>query len=206
MNIYIDFDGTLFDSTIQYQRLLNIFKKYNIKQEYIENLKKEEFYQKEKSYDILAQKIIEENNLDKSILEEVDKIYTKDLVYPDVVPFLEKYYQKYNLILLTLGNVNHQKKKIKVSELSKYFKDIIIAKNDKSKINIDYKSGIFIDNNPIELEKFYNSKATNLIRIKRNNDKYSKLKLNLDNIPEFVDFFEMLDKNYIEQIGVKHYE
>ena len=32
MKIYIDFDGTLFNSTIQYKRFINVFKKYNIKE------------------------------------------------------------------------------------------------------------------------------------------------------------------------------
>lgn len=205
MKMYIDFDGTLFDSTIQYERLLNIFKKYNVDKDYIEELKKEDFYQKEKSYDVLAEKIISNKNLDPNILNEVNDIYTEDLVYPDVVPFLEKYSNKFELILLTLGNVKHQQKKIKVSNLSKYFKDIIIAEKDKSKINIDYTKGIFIDNNPIEIERFYNSKAAYLIRIKRDIDKYSKIPLNLENVPEFKDFDELTKSNYLEKIG-ENYE
>lgn len=205
MKIYIDFDGTIFDSTIQHQRLINIFKKYNVSEKYITNLMKENFYQKEKSYDVLAARIIKEKNLPTTILKEVDGIYTKDLVYPDVVPFLEKYYPKYELILLTLGNIEHQQKKIKVSELEKYFKEIIIAEKDKSKINIDYTKGIFIDNNPQELERFYNSKARYLIRIKRDIDKYSKIPLNVNNIPEFKDFDELTKNNYIEKIG-ENYE
>ena len=59
----------------------------------------------------------------------------------------------------------------------KYFKDIIITNKDKSKLNIDYTNGIFIDNNPLELEKFYNSNSINLIRIKRDTDKYFKVYL-----------------------------
>lgn len=201
MKMYIDFDGTLFDSTIQYERLLNIFKKYNIEKDYIEELKKEDFYQKEKSYDVLAEKIISNKNLDPNILKEVEGIYTEDLVYPDVVPFLKKYSSKFELILLTLGNVKHQEKKIKVSKLSKYFKDIIIAEKDKSKIDIDYTSSIFIDNNPIELERFHNSKAGYLIRIKRDIDKYSLLPLTVDNVPEFANFDELTKSNYLDKIG-----
>ncbi|MBQ2873018.1 MAG: HAD hydrolase-like protein [Bacilli bacterium] len=205
MKIYIDFDGTLFDSTIQYQRLINILKKYNISEDYIKTLMKEDFYKKEKSYDILATKIIEEKKINSHIQKEINSIYTKDLVYPDVIPFLEKYSKKYDLILLTLGNIQHQEKKIKSSELKKYFKDIIITDKDKSKLNIDYTKGIFIDNNPKELEKFYNSKAAHLIRIKRNIDKYSKIPLNIENIPEFKNFEELTKNNYIEKIG-ENYE
>ena len=211
MKIYIDFDGTLFNSKIQYQRLINIFKKYNIEEKYIKNLMKEEFYQKEKSFDILTKKIIKDKNLDQGIFKELNNIYKSDLIYPDVIPFLEKYQNKYELILLTLGNIENQEKKINSSNLSKYFKHIIglihvkdlfsLSVKDKSKLNIDYINGIFIDNNPKELEKFYNSKAKYLIRIKRESDKYSKISLSIKNIPEFKNFEELMNSNYIEKIG-----
>ena len=195
MKIYIDFDGTLFDSTIQYQRLINLFKKYNIDEIYIQNLMKEDFYQKEKSYDLLAEKIISNKNLNPNIIKEIDNIYTKDLVYPDVIPFLEKYHNKFELLLLTLGNKLHQEKKIKASNLNKYFK----------KLSIDYQNSIFIDNNPKELEKFYNANAKHVIRIKRNVDKYSKISLKIKEIPEFIDFNELTKSNYLDKIG-ENYE
>lgn len=205
MKIYIDFDGTLYNSTLEYERLINIFKKYNIDKEYINSLKKEKFYQKQKSYDVLAERIIKDNNLSPNIQEEVNAMYDTGLVHQDVIPFLEKYQNKYELILLTMGNKNHQWKKINASKLDKYFKDVIIAEKDKSKLNIDYTNGIFIDNNPEELEKFYNSKANYLIRIKRDVDKYSKMPIKIENIPEFKDFEELLKSNYIEKIG-ENYE
>lgn len=205
IKIYIDFDGTLFDSTKLYEKFINTFNKHNIKKEYIENII-ENIYEKEKNYDILAKKIIKDNNLDNSIQNELNNIYSKDLIFKDTIPFLEKYHKKYDLILLTLGNKFYQEKKINSSNISKYFKEIIITNNDKSKLNIDYQNGIFIDNNPHELKKFYNSKAKYLIRIKRDTDKYSKLDLNINNIPEFKDFNELLNSNYINKIGEKIYE
>ena len=135
---------------------------------------------------------------------KIDKIYSKDLIYNDVIPFLEKYYQKYELILLTLGNKIYQKKKIDSTNINKYFKDIIITDKDKSKLNINYKEGLFIDNNPNELKKFYNSKALYLIRIKRDTDKYSKYDINIKDIQEFKDFNEI--STYIEKIGENNYE
>lgn len=198
MKIYIDFDGTIFDSTKLYNKFINIFNKYNIKKEYI----KHELYDQNKNLDILANEIIKKNNLNLNILKELENIYSKNLVFKDVIPFLEKYYQKYDLILLTLGDKTYQQKKINESKLKKYFKDIIITNKDKSNLdNIDYTNGIFIDNNPIELEKFYNSNAKNLIRIKRNHDKYSKLNLNINNVPEYNNFNELITTNYIDNIG-----
>lgn len=205
MKIYIDFDGTLFDTFKLKQEFINLFNKYNVKKEYIEKIINES-YQKDKNLDILAKKIIEKNNLDSSILTELDNIYSKKLIYKDAIPFLEKYYQKYDLILLTLGTAKYQQKKINASNISKYFKKIIITNNDKSKLNIDYNSGIFIDNNPLELKKFYNSHAEHLIRIKRDNDKYSKLKKDINSIVEFTDFNDLLESKYIEKIGEFNYE
>ena len=200
MNIYIDFDGTLYNTTKLNKNFIHIFNKYNINTEYIKKL-----MNNYKNYDILANKIIIDNNIDKSIYNEIFNLYSNNLVYKDVIPFLEKYYKKYELILLTLGNKEYQEKKIKSSNLKKYFKDIIITNKDKSKLNIDYTNGIFIDNNPNELKKFYNSNATYLIRIKRNEDKYSKLNLDIKNIPEFNSFKDLDNSNYLKKIGeIKH--
>ena len=196
MKIYIDFDGTLYNTTKLNKNFINIFNKYNIDKKYIKKL-----MNNHKNYDILANKIIKENNIDKSIYNELFNLYSNDLVFKDVIPFLEKYHKKYELILLTLGNKEYQEKKINSSNLRKYFKDIIITNKDKSKLNIDYINGIFIDNNPNELKKFYNSNATKLIRIKRNDDKYSKLNLDINNIPEFNNFEELDNNNYLEKIG-----
>ena len=203
MKIYIDFDGTLFNNSKHYKKLITIFKKYNIQEEYINNLTNNKHY---KNMDNLAKEIINNNNLDKSIIKEINTIYNKDLIYKDIIPFLEKYQNKYDLILLTLGTKNYQLKKIKSSNISKYFKEIIITNKDKSKLNIDYQNNIFIDNNPKELKKFYRSKAKYLIRIKRNTDKYSKINLDIENIPEFNNFNELLESKYIEKIGEKNYE
>ena len=202
MKIYIDFDGTLFNSKKHYNKYTTIFKEYNIDIKKILN----KIYEKEKNFDSIAKKIIKEYNLNSTIYEELDKIYSKKLIFKDAIPFLEEYSKKHDLILLTLGNINYQNKKIKHSNISKYFKDIIITNKDKSTLDIDYENGIFIDNNPLELKKFYNSKAKHLIRIKRDSDKYSKLDLDIENIPEFTDFDELTKSKYIEKIGEKYYE
>lgn len=201
MNIYIDFDGTLYNTDKLYKNFINIFKKYNIEEKEIKDLMKQVPYKTTKSFDVLADIIIKKYNLNSDIHNKLNKIYHNNYLYNDVILFLEKYYKKYNLVLLTLGNISYQQKKINNSKINKYFKDIIITDKDKSKLNINYSKGIFIDNNPKELKNFYNSNATNLIRIKRKNDKYSKLTLNIKNVPEFKDFNDLLNNKYIETIG-----
>lgn len=196
MKIYIDFDGTIYNTTKLNNNFITIFSKYNIDEKYIKKL-----MHNYKNYDTLANKIILDNNLDKSIYNELFNLYSRDLVYKDIVPFLKKYHKKYYLVLLTIGNKTYQEKKINSSNLKKYFKEIIITNKDKSKLNIDYINSIFIDNNPNELKKFYNSNATKLIRIKRNDDKYSKLNLDIKNIPEFNSFEDLDNSNYLKEIG-----
>jgi len=205
MKIYIDFDGTLFNSTKLYKEFIKIFNKYNIKKEYIENYFNKE-YQKEKNFDTISKKIIKENNLNTSIYKELNNIYSNNLIFKDTIPFLKKYSKKYDLILLTLGTKSYQEKKIKSTNISKYFKEIIITNKDKSKLNIDYSNGIFIDNNPFELKKFYHSNAKYLIRIKRKSDKYSKYLLDINTIPEYNNFNELNKSNYIDKIGENNYE
>lgn len=200
MKIYIDFDGTIYNSYKLDNKFINIFTKYNINKKYIKKLINDI-----KNYNLVSSTLIKEFNLNNNILKEINNIYSNEFIYKDAITFLEKYYKKYDLILLTLTNdLNYQKKKINSSNLKKYFKDIIITTKDKTKLKeIDYEKGIFIDNNPIELEKFHNSNAINLIRIKRDNDKYSKLSLNIKNIPEFKNFDELTTSNYIEKIEEK---
>ena len=163
-------------------------------------------YKTERNLDKIASKIIKENNLDTSIIDELNNLYSEKLVFKDAIKFLKKYYKKYDLILLTLGIKNYQEKKIKSSNISKYFKEIIITNNDKSKLDINYQENIFIDNNPYELKKFSISNANHLIRIKRDIDKYSKVNLDINNVIEYKDFEELLKSNYIDKIGEKNYE
>ena len=198
MKIYIDFDGTLYNSYKLDNKFINIFNKYNINEKYIKKLINEL-----KNNNKVANILISEFNIEKNISNEINNIYTDELVFKDAIPFLEKYYQKYDLILLTLTNdIDYQRRKINSSNLKKYFKEIIITTKDKSKIEtINYHNGIFIDNNPLELKKFHNSNAIHLIRIKRDTDKYSKLNINIDNIQEYKNFLDLRISNYIDKIG-----
>lgn len=205
MNIYIDFDGTLYKTNELYNRFIKLFNKYNFSETDIQKFMKQEPYKTHKSFDILANKIINDYNLNKEEIEqELNNIYTEDLVYPDVIPFLEKYSKKYNLILLTLGNIEHQKRKINSSKLSKYFKDIIITNKDKSLLNIDYSKSIFIDNNPKEIEKFHNVNAYSIIRIIRNNDNFYNNQKNIIDTKEYFNFQDI--GNYIDKIGGNYNE
>ena len=149
-------------------------------------MKKELFTNRRFNLDILTDYIISKYNI-KNLNQEVESLYNNSYVFEDVIPFLEKY-KNYNLILLTLGDIDYQNRKIESSNLSKYFQDIIITDVDKSQLDINYKDNLFIDNNPKELIKFQN-KGGKILRIRRIEDKYSVI--DLDNVLEYKNFFDL---------------
>lgn len=186
MKIYIDFDGTLFNTDKFYQDYLDILNKYNISSFKIDEMKKELFANRKFNLDILTDYIISKYNI-KNLKQEVEYLYNNSYVFEDVIPFLEKY-KNYNLILLTLGDIDYQNRKIESSNLTKYFQDIIITDVDKSQLDINYKDNLFIDNNPKELNRFQNN-GGKIIRIRRIEDKYSVI--DLDNVLEYKNFFNL---------------
>ena len=63
-------------------------------------------------------------------------------------------------------------------------------------------NNIFSDGDEYDISQF---KEPEIIRIKRESDKYSKISLNIKNIPEFKNFEELINSNYIDKIG-ENYE
>ena len=176
MNLYLDFDGTLFNTDKFYQDYLDLLKEYKINKDIIDKEKENLFKNSLFNLDTLTKQLINKYNLDKVVFDKVNNLYNNTYVFQDVIPFLEKNKTK-KIYLLTYGEYNYQIKKINGSKLSKYFQDIIITDKDKSKLNLDYKNSIFIDNNPSEIEKFLKV-SNNVIRIRRREDKYSKIDFN----------------------------
>ena len=148
MNIYIDFDHTLFNTTLF---INDIMQNKNQQLTFLE-----------------LKKLVKKQNLN-----------LKNYLYPDVIPFLEKYQDK-NLILLTHGDYDYQLFKIRESKIVKYFKEIKITDNYKGLLKLDYQKSIFIDDNPKEIESLLKNpiKPLKIIRIKRG--KYKDLEQFLD--------------------------
>ena len=120
MKIYIDFDGTLFNTDKFYQDYLDILNKYNISSLEIDEMKKELFTNRRFNLDILTDYIISKYNI-KNLKQEVEFLYNNSYVFEDVIPFLEKY-KNYNLILLTLGDIDYQNRKIESSNYNNILK------------------------------------------------------------------------------------
>lgn len=190
MKIYIDFDGTLFDTDKYMSDFMDIFNQYGINSVIFDEVRANLFNdEKLFNLDIIIDYFIEKYNVDIELKYKIDNLLTNSYVYPEVIDCLNILINSgFELYLLTYGDALFQLKKIEASNLSGYFKGIIITDKDKSELNLDYKNSIFIDNNPIVIEKLYESKAKKLIRIKRKSDRYTKDKCNVCNIMECSDF------------------
>ena len=194
MKIYIDFDGTLFDTDKYNQDFINLFNKYGITNETFIN-ERDAIFNKDNLFDLykLAEHLIKKYNLNKEIKSKILNILNTSYIYPEIFECLNILNnKKYKLYILTYGNIKFQETKINCSNISKYFKEILITEKDKSKLNIDYEKSIFIDNNPEEIIKFKKAGAKKIIRIKRKSDKYSKKNCNIDGIHECKDFNEII--------------
>jgi len=195
MKIYIDFDGTLFNTDKYIEDVINILNNYGIDKKLFEEVKKN-FYINNKVFDItnILDYFIDKYNIDNDLKYKISSLLNNSYIYPDVIENLKILIDMgYELYLLTYGYKNYQRKKINSSNISNFFKNIIITEKDKSKLDIDYENSIFIDNNPIEIERFHNSNAKKIIRIIRENEKYSKDICNVLNVIECNSFYHIVE-------------
>ena len=191
MKFYIDFDSTLYNTGEFTKTLLDAIAKNIISQNKslsLENILAEEneLFVSDKIYNIekLCRFFAEKYSLDfDSIFSSAKTIIENGnvFVYEDTIPFLKKLKTPENtLIILTYaqtGNTDEQMQKIKGSGLDVFFDDIIITTVPKWTLELDYKNGFFIDDNPKELSGLFKNNPHKIVRIKRENNKYSPLPL-----------------------------
>ena len=162
MKLYIDFDHTIFNTDLFQKEIQGIDKNLDLQND----LKK-------------LKEIIETNNIN---LEKY--------LYPDTIPFFEKYKDKYILILLTKSN-NHnayQLFEILDTKISNYFQEIIIIKtNLKGELDLDYQNSIFIDDDPKELESIKKRNPYDIIRLKRGKHEDEILKTNIKEVTNLLE-------------------
>lgn len=196
--IYIDFDGTLFNTDELYDKFRSLCISYRISNKDIESamedsIKKYGMYSLEKILKILKEKY----KLDDKIVKDFQFLFSSKFVYEDVREALEVLTEKYEVILLTYGDKD-QWHKIECSGLKKYFSSIIVTDKKKDQLkDIDYNNSIFIDNNVNDLLGFFYANAKKVIRIRRESDKYSKIDTGILEIPEYKNFLELVKKEFI---------
>ena len=196
MNYYLDFDYTLFDTHAFREELYKILEQNGLDKTYLA-LTPEQKNNGQKLLNIrelFTNLSISKNIPIESFLVPLDELYSRceEFVYDDTVEFL-KYLKSKNhkLFILTCGEKEFQKEKIKASKLYDFFDEIIYAEQLKYTLSIDYTNGIFIDDSIRDLEGLYNQKAKQVYRIKRKNGKNSKKELNIKEILEFNSLKEL---------------
>ena len=115
-----------------------------------------------------------------------------DIVFEDAERFLarlkENGHEVHILTYIPKTNQEYQMKKLLGSGLMKYFDTITITSKYKFLLDMDYTQGIFIDDDPRDLNGLYEKNPIKVIRIRKPNNKRSKIDIDNKDIEEFVSF------------------
>ena len=197
MNIYIDFDRTLFDCDCFLVDLYNIIQKYEIPKNVFKKCQNQCKKMGFNPY-IILNEVSKSYAFNTSIYKEIDELLSKtnDYLYSDSISFL-KYLKKNNycVIILTKGNDEYQMRKITNANISNYYDNIIVTMSHKGCLDIDYKNSVFIDDNPIEIKSILRKKPKKIIRIKQNGSKYYNVSLDKD-----IDITYSLDEIIVNKL------
>lgn len=204
MNYYIDFDNTLYETAKLTQEMLKAIVEKIVElriissnDEYKKILEyvKDNFNSTNDNIFSYAERLSKEYEVDSSkVIEAVkNKIDNgRDIVFDDAERFLKKLKeQNHKVILLTYlpkTNQEYQIKKICGSGLATYFDSMIFTTDYKYTLDIDYKNGIFIDDDPRDLNGLFEKNPIKVIRIRKENNKRSKIDLNNEKIEEYSSF------------------
>ncbi len=204
MKIFLDFDGVIFNTELFKKQLIKIFFKNGVpkeifKKSYRNSKGKNLPYSVAKHLKFLAKN---EKINSKKISADLKKLLNnlKQYVFGEARIFL-KHFSKNDLYLISYGDLNFQKQKIKGAKVSKFFKRVIVTAADKGKIiekiakKDKFKKGetiIFIDDKPGHIKEV---KRKNIIT-------FQIIRSNLK-IPQIADFnvrnFKTIEK-FIKKI------
>lgn len=184
MKIIFDFDCTLFDTRefkLSFQKAFEglgvneklFFKTYN-------DSKMGQVYDPKVHFKLI------ENSKPEIPIGKMEKTLNKLLkespkfLYPDTVPFLEKWQNKAELILLSFAKEQFQKEKIKKSSIEKFFREIFITQDINKTVLLNKilgpeKRAIFVNDDfqtLSEIKKSFPKVIT--VRVDRGEKKYRR--------------------------------
>ncbi len=196
MKIYIDFDRTLFDTNRFLAELYNLFRESGVNIEQFDKIRKESSIEGFNCYQLLT-KLKKTHPFNENIYLKVERFMECVLrfLYQDAEVFLQKAREmNYEIILLTKGNKEFQKEKIRYTFISKYLDGIIVTLIDKGDLNIDYQNGIFIDDSVYEIESILKRNPRRVICINRDN---KEKRISDEKVVVVESLKEILDKKLI---------
>lgn len=192
MKIFIDFDDVIFNAKRFKEDLIHVFQRNGITRSEFENSyytyskkaqEEGKYYNPKQQIRVLKRRF----QIDQYKLErDLDKFFSdlRSYVFPDVYLFLEAFPKK-DCFLLTYGHIRFQKIKINGCGVRKYFRRLLISKDNK--INIireisekyhfpSEESIILIDDRPEQLERTEETKKSVVtFHMCRSQGRYSNL-------------------------------
>ena len=182
MKIYVDFDRTLFDCDRFLGDIYALMNKYNITKEMFVECQNQCIEKGFNPY-LILDLVKEKYNFDNKLYQDLDLFMedTSNYLYSDASTFLN-YLKllKYEVIILSKGNIDYQKKKIMNSHIDLLYSDLIITRNHKGDLGLDYINSIFIDDNPKEILSIMNQKPKKIIRLQRDDSLYANIPMEVD--------------------------
>lgn len=213
MTFIIDFDHTLFNTTRFKEELARSVKSLEIDRKLWFETYGKTIRQVKNAYDYNArthsQILSKKTGIPAPIIEKRLKLVlpqSDKFLYPDTKNFLKFLKNKGGkIILLTLGNIEWQKEKIKNIKIKKYFNKLIYTYWHKKYLKIKLKenpnSWIFINDDPIEIKELKKIFPQSIfLRIKRREGKKFPKKINKIKVPTFSNLAKL--KNYLNKEGL----
>jgi len=200
MNYYIDFDNTLYETAkLTSKMLTNVANVISLKtgEEYesIFEYVKNNFDSTNDNIFTYGKKLAEKYDVDgDDINDAINNAINngRDFIFPDARLFLIKLkelgHKVYILTYLPKTNQEYQMQKIKGSGIASFFDGIIMTTDYKFNLDINYEKGIFIDDDPRDLKGLLEKNPIRVIRIRKENNKRSKIDINNPLIEEYRDF------------------
>lgn len=204
MKYYFDFDNTLYETARLTEKMLNtiskaISDKTQVNIDELEKYVKENFNSTKGNIFLFAEEMSDMYKVEKKyVLDKLNSVIDNgnDVTFEDAIRFIKKLAEGENkLYILTYVankmNNDYQMQKIIGSGIAKYFDGIIITSDYKFNLDIDYKNGIFFDDDPRDLKGLYDKNPIKVIRIRKENNKRSKINIENKNIEEYKTFDEI---------------
>lgn len=200
MNYYFDFDNTLYETAKLTHRMKEvivdtIYDYIRIDKEELTRYADENFNSTLDNIFSFAEKMADFYEVDsKEIIRRLDKEIScgKDYVFGDVERFLKRLKAQgdklYILTYVTKINQEYQLKKIVGSKIADYFDSIIVTTDLKYTLDLDYKKGVFIDDDPRDITGLFSKNPIRLIRIRKPNNKRSSIDMYNKFIEEYSSF------------------
>ena len=200
MKYYIDFDNPLYETAKLTTCMLDAIcktvveklgKEYSEIDEYV----KANFNSTTDNIFTFARETGSYYGIDPDLVENNVKAVVdngNNIVFEDAERFLarlkENGHEVHILTYIPKTNQEYQMKKLLGSGLMKYFDTITITSKYKFLLDMDYTQGIYIDDDPRDLNGLYEKNPIKVIRIRKPNNKRSKIDIDNKNIEEYVSF------------------